>query len=131
MKIDIIPLSFLLRLGMVTLMPIEFQIKKFFELPNVLKKVQLNTSKIREGTKLDHFIKGRLWKEKLKNYKPDQVVIPFHFYGDGAQINNALGPHTKSGEQQLNYYSFPTIPTQYLSRLENIFVAQIYPGIDR
>lgn len=112
-------------------MPIEFQIKKFFELPNVFEKVKLNTIKLQEGNKIDHFIKGRLWKNKLKSYKPDQVVIPFHFYGDGAQTNNPLGPHAKPGEQQFNYYSFPTIPTEYVSRLENIFVAQIYPGMYR
>lgn len=110
-------------------MPIQFQIRKFFELPNVFEKVKSNTNKILEGNKLDHFIKGRLWKDKIKSYKPDQVVIPFHFYGDGAQINNALGPHTKSGEEQFNYYTFPTIPTECVSRLENIFVAQIYPGM--
>lgn len=112
-------------------MPIEFQIRKFFELPNVFKKVKSNTDKILQGNKLDHFIKGKLWKEKIKSYKPDQVVIPFHFYGDGAQTNNPLGPHAKSGEQQLNYYSFPTLPAEYTSRLENIFVAQIYPGMSR
>lgn len=110
-------------------MPIEFYIKKFFELPNVFEKIKSNTAKIQEGTKFDHFIKGRLWKEKIKNYKSDQLVIPFHFYGDGAQFNNPLGPHRKPGEQQLNYYSFPTMPAEYGSRLENIFVAQIYPGI--
>lgn len=112
-------------------MPIEFQIKIFLELPNVFEKIQLNTAKLQEGTKIDHFIKGRLWKEKIKNYRPDQFVMPYHFYGDGAQINNPLGPHAKPGEQQFNYYSFPTIPTEYVSRLENIFTAQIYPGMSK
>ncbi len=112
-----------------TLLPIEFQIKKFFELPNVFEKTKLNTIKIEQSPKLNHFIKGRLWKAKLKNYTPDQHVIPFFFYGDGLQTNNPLGPHAKSGEQQANYYSFPTIPSEYVSRLENIFVAQLYPGM--
>lgn len=112
-------------------MPIQFQMKKFFELPNVFQTVKVNTEKIQKGVKLDHFIKGRLWKNILKNYKPDQFVIPFYFYADGAQINNPLGPHTKPGEMQFNYFMFPTIPTEYASRLENILVAQIYPGINR
>lgn len=109
-------------------MPIEFQIKQFFELPNVFEKVKLNTEKLLQGPELDHFIKGRVWKEKLEHFDPDQIVIPFHFYGDGAQFNNSLGPHTKMGEQHLNYFSFPTIPYQYHSKLKNIFVAQLYPG---
>ncbi len=94
---------------------------------DVFKKVKLYTAKMQEGEKIDHFIKGRLWQEKIKNFGPDQVVIPFHFYGDGVEVNNPLGPH--SGEQQFNYFSFPTIPAEYASRLENIFVAQIYPGM--
>lgn len=91
--------------------------------------MKLNTRKIQQGNDLDHFIKGKLWNEKIKNFDPDQLVIPFHFYGDGAQVNNPLGPHAKSGEQQLNYFCFPTIPYEYQSRLENIFVTQLYPGI--
>lgn len=110
-------------------MPIKFQIRKFFELPKVYEKVMLNTTKLQEGDQLDHFIKGSLWKQKLKNYKPDDVVIPYHFYGDGVQINNPLGSHLKSGEEQCNYYYFPTIPYEYQSRLDNMFVAQFYPGM--
>ncbi len=113
-------------------MPINFQIKKFFELSDVFEKVRLNTFKLQQDfekdKKLNHFINGKLWREKLKSYEPDQIVIPFHFYGDGVQINNPLGPHAKPGEQQCNYYTFPTVPSQYQSRLENIFVAQLYPG---
>lgn len=59
---------------------------------------------------MDNFIKGRLWKEKVNNSEPDQVVIPFHFYGDGAQMDNLSESHAKSGEQQFDYYSFPTLP---------------------
>lgn len=110
-------------------MPIEFQMKKFLELPNVFQKIKLNISNIQKETKLCHFIQGKLWKEKIKNYKPDQLVMPYHFYGDKIQLNNPLGPHSASGEQQLNYFSFPTIPYEYKSRLDNIFVAQLYPGM--
>lgn len=109
-------------------MPISFQIKKFFELPDVFEKLRSNTLKLQQENKLNHFINGKLWKEKLKSYEPGEIVIPYHFYGDGLQINNPLGPHMKPGEQQCNYYTFPTIPSQYQSRLENIFVAQLYPG---
>lgn len=52
-------------------------------------------------------------KQKLSNYEPDQLVIPFHFHGDGVQLNNALGAHLASGEQQMNYFIFPTIPNEY------------------
>lgn len=109
-------------------MPIEHQIKKFFELPNVFEKVKSNTLNLQASNKRDHFINGNIWKEKLKQYKSEDTVIPFHFYGDGVQLNNPLGTHIKSGEQHFNYYTFPTVPNEYQSRLENIFVAQLYPG---
>lgn len=111
-------------------MPIAFQIRKFLELPNVFDKIMLNTAKILEQEDTEHFIQCDLWKDKLKNYKPDQIVIPYHFYGDGVQLNNPLGPHFKTGEQQACYYSLPTIPSEYQSRIENIFVAQLYPGMN-
>lgn len=110
------------------LMPVAFQIKKFFEMPEVFQKIMDNTTKIQHQNELNHFINGTLWKEKLTNYKPDDIVIPYHFYVDGAQMNHALGPHCGKGQHEFNYYSFPTIPTEYQSRLENIFVASLFPG---
>lgn len=110
------------------LMPISFQIKKFFELPGVFHKIRENMINIQQQNKLCNFINGSLWKEKIKNYKPDDFVIPYHFYVDAAQINHPLGPHVAKGSEEFNYYSFPTIPTEYQSRLENIFVAALFPG---
>lgn len=113
------------------LMPIAFQIKKNFELPNVFEKIQRNTIKIQQQNKLSNFINGTLWKEKLQQYKNDDTVIPYFFYVDAAQINHPLGPHCVKGSEEFNYFSFPTIPTEYQSRLDNIFVAALFPGIVR
>ncbi len=110
------------------LMPLSFQIKKFFEIPEVFEKIRKNTEALQSQNKLNNFINGSLWKEKLESYKEDDFVIPFHIYADGAQLNHPLGPHCSNGAETLNYYSFPTIPTQYQSRLENIFVAALFPG---
>ncbi len=109
-------------------MPISFQIKKFFEVPGVFEKIIENTTKIQQQPKISNFIHGTLWKEKLKNYKPDDIVIPYFFYCDAAQVNHPLGPHCVKGSEEFNYYAFPTIPTEYQSRLENIFVAALFPG---
>lgn len=110
------------------LMPISFQIKKFLEIPGVFEKIRKNTEEIDMQNNLSNFINGSLWKEKLKSYKKGDFVIPYHFYVDAAQLNHPLGPHCAKGAEEFNYYSFPTIPTQYQSRLENIFVASLFPG---
>lgn len=109
------------------LMPLEFQIKKFLELPNVFEKIASHTKEVQRQGKLNHFINGELWKAKLQAYDSNEHVIPIHIYFDGAQINNALGSHYKLGNEMFIYYSFPTIPPEYGSRLENIFVASLHP----
>ncbi|KAG4079223.1 hypothetical protein HA402_012659 [Bradysia odoriphaga] len=109
------------------LLPMEFQIKKFLELPNVFEKIDSYTKEVRRQGKLNHFINGESWKAKLQAYDLNEHVIPIIIYFDGAQINNALGSHYKLGNEMFIYYSFPTIPPEYNSRLENIFVALLHP----
>lgn len=74
-------------------------------------------------------IKGSVWQSKISNYGDGQIVIPYNFYVDGVQMNNPLGPHTSLGLQNLNYFSFPTIPSEYQARLNNIMVASLYQGM--
>lgn len=113
-----------------SLSPIQFEIKKFFELPNVFKMVMENTERIQRQTKYTHFINGDLWKQKLNSYEKDDVVIPYHLYMDGVQLNNALGTHTITGSENLSYYLFPTIPPQFHSCLDNIFTAGFHSSSD-
>lgn len=110
----------------VSLMPINFQIQSFFELPRVFEKLQSNTDSIKKNGSLNHFINGELWQSKLKHFGKDDVVIPYHLHIDDTQTNNALGTHTTNGDLTCVYYSFPTMPNEYSSRLENIFTAQVF-----
>lgn len=115
--------------GSMTLMPIRFMLKKIFQLPRVYEKIQAHTDTIRGDGKLNHFINGRLWKKKLESFSEGQIVIPYFLYVDGAQVNNPLGPHCSDGSLDFNYIVLPTIPFEYQSRLENIFVVSISPGV--
>lgn len=108
------------------LMPLEFQFKKFFELPNVFQLTQNFANQVSKDTKISHFINSETWKHKIKSFKESDIVIPFHLFIDETQVNNALGSHRAKGLETCTYYSFPTIPPQYSSRLENIFVAQLF-----
>lgn len=107
------------------LMPLVFQFKKFFELPDVFEITQKYAEELSKHENISHFINAEVWKEKLKSYGPNETVIPFHFHIDDTQINNALGSHCSVGMETCTYYSFPTIPPQFSSRLENIFTAQL------
>lgn len=112
------------------MMPIRFQLQKFFEEKDVFKTLMDHVNKIKNENKLNHFINGGLWKSKLSNFRTDQIVIPFHLYNDETQTNNGLGTHCKPGLESCVYYTFPTIPPQYASRLENIFVAMLFSASD-
>lgn len=50
-----------------TIMPIEFQIKKLFELPNFLSNMLERIKCFECSDRLDNFIQGELWKSKKKN----------------------------------------------------------------
>lgn len=109
-----------------TLMPISFQFKSFFESGAVFKKVKENTDNIVNDGQLNHYINGTSWKAKRGNFGRDDLVIPFHLHIDDTQTNNSLGTHKENGIQTCVYYSFPTIPNEYLSRLDNIFTAMMF-----
>lgn len=111
-----------------TLMPISFTLKKFFELPKVFEKVEAHTHSLRQDQRLNHFIKGKIWNKKLEHFKQEDTVIPYFLYVDGAQVNNALGSHTKKGLLSFNYITLPTLPSEYQSKLENMFLASISPS---
>lgn len=109
----------------VTLMPLEFQFQKFFELPDVFELTQKYAEEV-SGQTLSHFVNGMHWKKKLESYHEDDIVIPYHLHIDDVQLNNSLGSHRVKGLETCTYYSFPTVPSQFNSRLENIFVAQLF-----
>lgn len=44
------------------LMPIEFQMKKFFELPGVFETVRKSTIELQQQNTLSNFINGSLWQ---------------------------------------------------------------------
>lgn len=110
------------------LMPLAFQFKKFFELPGVFHLTQQFANEVSKDHNLSHFLNGSVWKKKLKSFSATDIVIPFHLHIDDTQVNNALGTHRSKGLETCCYYSFPSIPPQYSSRLENVFAAQLLPS---
>lgn len=102
-----------------TLLPFSFIVKKFFELPNVLKMTLENMKELElSNVEIKNFINGKVWKDKVKKY-PNQILIPYFVYFDDFEINDPLNPHSCGiGAALIN---FPTIPSEFLSMLENIF----------
>lgn len=105
------------------IIPIEFQLKKLFELPNIYH-IHLNNMELLSKSKdFSNFVQGNLWKMKTEMY-PNRINIPFFLYYDDFAINNVIGPHCSS--IAAFYYSLPTIPPYCLPFNNNIFTAMIY-----
>lgn len=108
------------------LMPLRFQIKHFFELPNVLKDTLENTQTfLANDNEIKNIVNGKLWKSKMSLFS-DKTAIPYIIYFDDFEINNPLGSHRGTQSIAAFYYSFPTLPQHYQSRLENIFPALFF-----
>jgi hypothetical protein len=107
------------------IMPIEFQIKNFFERPGILKLVLENIKKYEESGEISHFVNAELWKMKTQNMQ-GKICIPYFLYTDGVSIDNDLGSHGTDHTLSAYYYNFPGLPSHWQSSLKNIFVAMVY-----
>lgn len=107
------------------LMPMDFQIKKFFELPGMLKSTLEYSQQLMKcsGDNISNFVQGDLWKNKMLNFQ-NKLVVPYFLYYDDFETGDPLG--SSAGNQSIAgfYYSFPTVPGNN-SSLENIFVCML------
>lgn len=101
-------------------MPIDFQLKNFFEKDDCLRDI-LNYIEIIERTPhVNNFIQCDLWKQKKSLY-PNNTLIPYFMYLDDFGINNALGSKSSKNSVCNFYYSFPCLPKKS-SKFNEIFL---------
>lgn len=109
-----------------TLLPIKFQIKKYFEQPKILDNtityMENLTKDYHQNNVLENFIQGPYWRS-LKNNFGNKIVIPYFLNYDDFETNNPIGSHTGSQSISGFYYSFPSTPPMRRSKLSYIFPA--------
>lgn len=108
------------------------QLKSFLELPDVFNKIldyQLAMENSEPENALKNLIQGSLWKSFEVDKK--RIVFPLIIYFDDFEVGNPLGTHAGRYKIGAIYYSIATIPPEYSSRLENIFVACLFHSSDR
>jgi len=111
------------------LMSIDFQFKSYFEHNDNLLKTLTHYDyliKNSNGTDLEHFVQGTLWKEKIIPYN-NKIVIPYFLYIDDFEVNNPLSSHSFCHSICAIYYSFPLSDQ---SKLTNIFIAALLKSVD-
>lgn len=112
------------------IMPIEFQFRKFFELPSILTIALYNINKLSTDSDITHFVNSASFAEKSSFYS-GKTIIPYFIYLDSFEINNPLGSHASVDSVCGVYYSFPTLPQYLLSNLNYIFVAAYFKSKDQ
>lgn len=108
--------------GQIVLLDIEHQLKSYFYSDGVLQKTIANTIALEKQSSISNIVNANVWKTIKKRY-PGDVLIPVSIYSDEFEVNDCLSSHNKKHVICGIYYSIPTIPDQYRSKLCNIFVA--------
>ncbi|XP_031349636.1 uncharacterized protein LOC116175587 [Photinus pyralis] len=109
------------------IMPMAFQLKKYFELDGIFALYKENLLQLESKCVLENFVNGELWQKKKLQFE-EKTVFPVFLYFDDFGINNCLGPHATSlcGA----YFSIPIAPYQFLSKLQHIFLAGLFKSKD-
>lgn len=97
------------------LMPIEFQMKKYFESGSIFHETMENMSKIEQSKSITNFINGSLWRQ-IKDVRRNEILIPYFVYSDEVEICDPLGSNAGTHKICGFYYNFPTIPSHHLPR---------------
>lgn len=112
------------------IIPMYDTLKRFLELPGVFISILEHIKNVKNNsTLITSIFQGSVWKENERNFD-DKLVLPLLVYCDEFEINNPLG--TRAGLKKLGaiYYTIPCIPFIFSSKLENIFLFQLYYNHD-
>jgi len=104
------------------ILPLKFQLRKYFELPGVLD-VFLNHNHIYSNFNNSYFINSNLWQQKTL-FHVNKLVMPYFLYFDDFEVNNSLGSHSTS-ILGVPIFSFLTATHYLRSNFKNIFTAAI------
>ena len=102
---------------------IKFILKLFLELPCVLDEIIKYQDKLKNTDKLINIMNGELWKEISSKFDTNKIVIPFFLFTDDFVIDHHLSFRAQKTAICGFYITFPTLPPQYRSKIENILVA--------
>lgn len=118
--------------------PMRMTLKSFLEIPGVFKTVESYHNKLEQSVAakdnnncMTHLLHGSLWQKVRKEFPNNQIVFPLTLYFDDFEALNPLGSHAGCYKIGSVYFSLPSVPPEYASRLENIFLSLIFYSGDR
>lgn len=111
------------RASCLVLNPVEFQVKSYLKTGNILETILTNTKSIERSDRITHFVNGSLWNDIKASYDTEDELVPIWVYADEFEVNDCQSSHNKVDSICGIYYSFPTLPDEFKSKLSNILVA--------
>ncbi|KAL7287657.1 hypothetical protein TKK_0018298 [Trichogramma kaykai] len=78
-----------------------------------------------------NFIQSKLWKEQIKNFNRDGVVLPLFGYFDDVETGNGIGSHAGQNAIGTVYARIPCYPPNFSAKLESILVTDLSYTSDR
>ncbi|XP_043478510.1 uncharacterized protein LOC122508910 [Leptopilina heterotoma] len=110
--------------------PIRETIKKFLEIPGVLKSTLSYLADLEnDDSILFNFVQGERWKIIKRDYE-NRIVLPLFLYWDEYETNNPLGSHKGIGQIGAVYVVIACLHPQLQSKVENIFILTLFRSID-
>lgn len=113
----------------IEIVPMKSVLIKFLELPHVYHSIISFLREQEISSQFKSLLQGELWK-RIRNQFAQKTVLPLVLYFDDVEINNPLGTHRGIKKLGALYYFIASIPFEYASKLENIFLAQVNKTVD-
>lgn len=104
-------------------------LKTFLTLPNVLNSIISHMDQLTSSDIISSIIQCDVWR-KIEQRFGDELVLPLILYYDDFEINNPLGSHRGINKLGAVYCSIASLPHEYGSMLENIFLSQLHNSRD-
>jgi len=111
--------------------PLSNTFKSFFALPGVFEKAKLYLCTGRNGSLLQDFVDGDLWRQNQIIQSDTKLVVPFVLHFDDFETVNPLG--SRAGVHKLGaiYACLKCFPPRFNSQLKNLFLALMFYSEDR
>lgn len=110
--------------------PLREVFTKFFYLPHALEDtLSYMASLSSRDNWFCNVTQGSVWQRKIARFKLDDIVLPLVLYYDDLEPNEPLGAHCEP--LGCSYVQIASLPPEYSSTLENIFLALLFDADNR
>lgn len=113
----------------IQIVPMKDVLKIFLETPTVLSEILDYTSRCKASETIISSIQCEVW-QRIEVKHPGKLLLPLIVYFDDFEVNNPLGSRANIRKLGAVYFSIASIPPEFSSMLENIFLAQLHQTKD-